>query len=180
MIGALSNETKCRVIVIHHLRKESKDGGALLQELIRGSSAIFEALDCCLLLKKRDNEDVTVHQVKARSHGESAEPFSATISDVEGPDGQRKWGLRVAVAGIERVEEQRRTAMAALEAKEARSLEARIRASLLERPDSTLEEIAHRVHARERAIRGALLDMPVERGQRASGGGRPMVTYRMS
>jgi hypothetical protein len=183
MLGSLSKETSCRAIGIHHLRKESKEAGPMQQELLRGSSAIFEALDACLILKKRDGEDVTLSQAKARSRGECIDPFSILITDVPGPSGHRKWGLRVSVAGLEHVEEQRRATAEAASAKETRSLETRIRSALSARPDQTADEIAHRIRARKQAVIGALLDMAVTTSTRESDpecGGRPRRIYRLT
>jgi hypothetical protein len=181
MLGALSNETGCRVFPIHHLRKSQPDSEGMMQEMLRGSSAIFEALDCCLMLRKQDQEAVVVHQTKARSHGEDAPPFSIRITDVPGPNGQRKWGLRVSVAGIELVHQQREEAKRQRELAAERATIARIEASLREHPGQTADELAMRTKLRKQAVIRVLLDFAgiiVE--SRASDGGRPAKTYRLT
>jgi len=108
MLGGLSEETECRVLVIHHARKasdEKPNGGA---QSIRGSGAIFDAVDGAYIFSAAKGEPVSVEHVKARTHGELVDAFALVISDV--PDewgGDLKAGLRVQVHGGELVRDRR-------------------------------------------------------------------------
>jgi RecA-family ATPase len=101
MLGGLSEQTGCRALVIHHARKQGKDdpGG---RYAIRGSSAIFDAVDSAYLFGAEKGEPIHVEQVKARSHGEPADDFALVISDVDA-HGDPKAGLRVQLHGAELV-----------------------------------------------------------------------------
>jgi hypothetical protein len=105
MLGRLSEQTGCRVLVIHHARKQGPDdpGG---RYAIRGSSAIFDGVDSAYLFTAAKGEPVQVEHIKARSHGEPVEDFALAISDVEA-DGNLKAGVRVDVRGAELVAERR-------------------------------------------------------------------------
>jgi|GEM_PF-1476905 len=105
MLGGLSERTGCRPFVIHHARKPS-DGDSGARYAIRGSSAIYDACDSVYVFSAAKGEPVAVENVKARSHGEPAEPVSLVIEDVD-IDGDPKAGLRVLVHGIELVAERR-------------------------------------------------------------------------
>jgi hypothetical protein len=101
MLGFLSNETGCRVIVIHHSRKPTKDeaGG---RYAIRGSSAIFDACDATYTFSAEKGEAVKVENSKARSHGELVEDFALVIADTDD-----RAGLSVRLHGAELVTQQR-------------------------------------------------------------------------
>jgi hypothetical protein len=118
MLGAVSEATGCRALVIHHARKQGPDdpGG---RYAIRGSSAIFDSVDAAYLFSAGKGEPVHVEQVKARSHGEPVEDFALVISDVD-RDGDPRAGLSVEVRGAELVAERRAAAANALRAERAR------------------------------------------------------------
>jgi hypothetical protein len=105
MLGALSEATGCRALVIHHARKQGQDdpGG---RYAIRGSSAIFDGVDSAYLFSAEKDEPVSVENIKARSHGELVEDLALVVSDVES-EGEPRAGLRIQVHGAELVKERR-------------------------------------------------------------------------
>jgi len=105
MLGKVSEQTGCRPIIVHHARKPNEDtpGG---RYSIRGSSAIFDALDSAFVFAAAKGEPVKVSCEKARSHGDLAEDFALVIADVE-IDGDPRGGLRVDLRGAELITEQR-------------------------------------------------------------------------
>jgi hypothetical protein len=118
MLGRLSEQTGCRVLVIHHARKQGPDdpGG---RYAIRGSSAIFDGVDSAYLFTADKGEPVHVEHVKARTHGEPVDAFALVISDVEAA-GDAKAGVRVQVHGAELVAEQRDAAASRVRAEKVR------------------------------------------------------------
>jgi 5S rRNA maturation endonuclease (ribonuclease M5) len=94
-LKALANRSGCVILVIHHNRKSSKpgrDGSAEDErELIRGSSAIFNALDWCLGLTRKNAEksagEFLCAVLKARN-GKAVSPFTVRVEDV-GPNACR-------------------------------------------------------------------------------------------
>lgn len=131
MLGELSEETKCRALVVHHANKPANDDGRERDARfsLRGSGGIFDAFDSVYLLSGSKGEAVKVEQTKARSHGEPVDDLALVIEDVErGED--RRWGLSVRVAGVELIAEQReQKAEAAAAVTIARNVE-RIRKAL--------------------------------------------------
>jgi hypothetical protein len=106
MLGRLSEDTACRALVIHHARKPSAEEPAGGRHSIRGSSAIFDAVDSAYIFSAESGEPVQVDHVKARSHGEPVPKFALVIADVE-IDGDPRAGLRVQVHGAELVAQRR-------------------------------------------------------------------------
>jgi len=106
MLGSISEDTKCRALVIHHARKPSSDsiGGAVYT--IRGSSAIFDACDSVYVFSAEKGEPISVEHVKARSHGEPVPDWALVISDVE-IGTETRAGLSVTVSGVELVTQRR-------------------------------------------------------------------------
>ncbi len=111
LLGGLSEQTGCRALVVHHARKAGEDdpGG---RYAIRGSSAIFDAVDSAYVFTAERGEPVKVEHVKARSHGEPVEDFAIVIGDVE-VDGDARAGLAARVHGAELVEQRREQRLAA-------------------------------------------------------------------
>lgn len=140
MLGKLSGETGCRAIVIHHARKPQADSPAGGQYAIRGSGAIFDALDGAYIFSALKGEPVSVEHVKAREHGELVEGFALVISDVEA-DGDPRAGLRVQVHGAELVREHRATKADAARDAQARRDAADVRKTLAARPGLTRTEV---------------------------------------
>ena len=59
MLGALSEETGCRAVVIHHARKPGAgESGATDRYGIRGSSAIYDGCDAVLVFSAAKGEPV--------------------------------------------------------------------------------------------------------------------------
>lgn len=80
--------TGCVIVLLHHSRKGTPgEGTGDQREMVRGSSAIFNAVDVCLQLA-RSKEDVFIcHQTKARG-GKTGEPFVVRVEDT-GPKASR-------------------------------------------------------------------------------------------
>lgn len=110
MLGELSECTKCRALVIHHARKPNDDAPSGRFN-IRGSSAIFDALDCAYVFAANKGEPIRVMHEKARSNGETVEDFALVVSDVPQPN-EPRWGLRVELRGAELLEERKQLAEA--------------------------------------------------------------------
>lgn len=106
MLGELSSDTGCRPFCIHHSTKPSMDGGREARYSIRGSGAIYDALDSAYIFSGEKGESVKVEHVKARSHGEPTDDFALDFADVE-DSGDAKAGVTCTVYGVERIAEQR-------------------------------------------------------------------------
>ncbi len=95
-LGACSESiagTKCAMVVVAHEKKKGANGDVDPRERVRGSSAIFGAVDVVLSCQRSaPREPVEVVQTKARN-GREAEPFAVSMLDA--PDG----GVTFAVAG---------------------------------------------------------------------------------
>jgi len=105
MLGALSEATGCRALVIHHARKPNGDapGG---RYSIRGSSAIYDGSDSVYVFSAERGEPIRVEHAKARSHGEPVEDFALVVTDAE-IDGDPRAGVRVDLRGAELVAQRR-------------------------------------------------------------------------
>lgn len=86
-LKAIASKTGCVIILIHHSRKTTGDGKTDEREMVRGSSAIFNAVDVVLGLTRGEEGLFVVRQSKARG-GKSVEPFTVRVDDV-GPDACR-------------------------------------------------------------------------------------------
>lgn len=93
-LARISEKTGATFVVIHHARKPSKDapGGAAMA--IRGSSAIFGAVDSAYVFSGEKGEPVQVEHVRSPTDGITVPSFALAIEDVE-IDGDRRAGLRV-------------------------------------------------------------------------------------
>jgi hypothetical protein len=135
MLGELSEETKCRPLVIHHANKVGDERPGFepdARQALRGSGGIFDAGDSIYLLSGKKNEAIKAEQIKARSHGEPCPDFALVIEDVERAEGTHgaadpKWGLAVGVHGAELIEEQREIAAEAKAAAKLAKNAAKIR-----------------------------------------------------
>jgi hypothetical protein len=139
MLGALSEATGARALVIHHARKQGQDdpGG---RYAIRGSSAIFDGVDAAYLFSAEKDEPVSVENIKARSHGELVEVLALVVSDVD-VDGEPRAGLRVQVHGVELVEERREARQdAAVRAQAARDA-SKVREAVARTPGVNTREL---------------------------------------
>lgn len=84
-LRAVAEKTRCAFIVLVHAKKSS---GSVTQiderELLRGSSAVFDAADVVFVSTyKKDEERFDVVQAKAR-HGRKVDPFSVRLIDERG------------------------------------------------------------------------------------------------
>jgi hypothetical protein len=132
MLGSLSNETGCRVVVIHHARKPTEDGAGG-RYAIRGSGAIYDGVDGAYIFGANKGEPVSVEHVKARSHGELVDDFALVISDVE-LDGNPKAGLSVSVRGGELITELRANRAKAARTEQVRRDAKAVREAVAARP----------------------------------------------
>lgn len=81
-LKAIATASGCIVIVLHHAKKSPTNGAAVdQQELVRGSSAIFNAVDVVLQLSRAEDGAFKVTQTKARS-GKAVEPFMVRVDDL--------------------------------------------------------------------------------------------------
>ncbi len=103
MLGRVSAATGCAIFVVHHARKRKEGDPSGGKYVLRGSSALFDGCDSVLVFAAEKGEPTYVGQEKARSHGECAEDFCLSISDVGGRDGLtvRALGKEALLAGRE-------------------------------------------------------------------------------
>ena len=81
-LKALASVSKCCIILIHHSRKSAGDAKNYDdREMVRGSSAIFNAADVVLNLIRAEEGLFTVRQSKARG-GKCVAPFTVRVDDV--------------------------------------------------------------------------------------------------
>jgi hypothetical protein len=108
LLGSISEETKCRPLVIHHANKASLDGSVERdpRAALAGSQAIFAACDSIYLLTNAKGEPVKVTHIKSRSHGDPVDDWALSITDQPSLD-DSKWGLAVRVVGVEAIAEAR-------------------------------------------------------------------------
>ena len=102
MLGRVSERTGCAVIVIHHARKSSPNNSSDPRQIIRGSSAIFDACQSVVVLDAPKGEPVRISHAKARLRGTPHEEFALSIQDVASDQDPRA-GLRLTVDDIERI-----------------------------------------------------------------------------
>jgi hypothetical protein len=106
MLGRVSETTGCAQFVSHHARKVQKGDPTTGKYMFRGSSGLFDALECGFAHSAEKDEPIYMEQVKARSHGQLVEDFSLRIVDVP-KDGDPRRGLKVEVMGKEAVSDAR-------------------------------------------------------------------------
>jgi hypothetical protein len=182
MLARLSEETGCRVIIIHHARKVAALIGAEEADpryIVRGSSAIFDAVDDARVFGAARGEPISIVHIKARTHGDLTEDGALSIEDVT-VSGVERAGLRVGCVGAEAIQdarEARRTAKQQAQAeRDATRLVDALRAAH-GRELGTRELRAAAGLSGERMARAtAALDGRIERRQ--AGPGRP-VAYRL-
>lgn len=114
LLGKVGRKTGAQTQAIHHANKPTKERSAAKYS-IRGSSAIFAALDCAYVLSGDKGEPATVSQEKARTYGQLVEDVTLSVSDeVEPTNGTHapdpRWGLSVKVHGPELAIERKRLA----------------------------------------------------------------------
>lgn len=85
-IRVVAERTGCAFVVITHAKKTSGSATKLdSREVLRGSSAIFDAADTVLAVTYEKDKPLRVDQVKAR-HGQAVEPFGVRLEG-KFPDG---------------------------------------------------------------------------------------------
>jgi hypothetical protein len=80
-LKALTEETGCVIVVIHHSKKGGGSEKVDAREMVRGTSAIFNAADVVLGLTRSEDGVFAVRQSKARG-GKAVEAFSVRVEDV--------------------------------------------------------------------------------------------------
>jgi hypothetical protein len=183
LLTALSEETRCRPILIHHFNKDSPT----TVDRLRGSSAIRQAVDCLWTLRAekessgKDPEILARNERPSRDVGDRSAPFGFTISDVA-KDGDPKWGLSVALCAAQAISSRR----AKEEAAQAESLERASVTRLLEmlaaHPSETVYELSLRLKQRKDVTARAILEAgpAVIVEARQQGRGRPQTVYRLA
>jgi hypothetical protein len=81
-LKSIASRTSCLIVVLHHSRKANAAGGDVdPREMVRGSSAIFNAVDVCLYLRRHGESDgFLCVQTKARG-GKKVDPFVLRVDD---------------------------------------------------------------------------------------------------
>ena len=81
-LKAIASDSGCVIVVLHHSRKGNGEDGDE-REMVRGSSAIFNACDVVLQLRRfNDSGAFVLKQTKARG-GKSIEPLVVRVEDTE-------------------------------------------------------------------------------------------------
>ena len=83
-LKSIAARTGCVIIVLHHARKSAPaaNGEPDPREMVRGSSAIFNAVDVVLYLTRDGDDRFRVSQSKARG-GKKIDPFTVRVDDVD-------------------------------------------------------------------------------------------------
>lgn len=159
-LARVSERTGASFLVLHHAGKP-KDGHSDARTVLRGSSAIFDACGCILVVTAGATKDAPrkVAQVKqpAEAEGAAIEDFALVVEDAPGP-GNPTAGVKVVYQGIETKDpEAKRTDQRAHDFD-------RLLAAIKEKPGaSQMRIIEHAGMNRDRALR--LLALLVEDGR---------------
>jgi len=94
LVGQECKRVDAAGIVIHHARKPSVEGKGGRYSL-RGSGAIFDACDGVFIFSGEKGEPTTVEHEKDRLVGTELPKFGLDTADVQGEDGDPRWGLRL-------------------------------------------------------------------------------------
>lgn len=179
MLGHISALTGCRAVVVHHARKptEGAQGGA--KASLRGSGAIFDALDCCYIFSGDKGEPTRCCHEKARSSGELIDDWALIIRDVE-RDGDPKAGLEVAMRGVELIEEKKEAAAEERKRLSVAGHIAAVRRELAKRPGITATELRDLSGLSGTNFRRAILELgsAVQKDEHNEGR-RRWTTYRL-
>lgn len=97
MLGRVSANTGCTIIVIAHSKKLQAGADDDVRSSLRGSGALYDAAQGVWMLDGMRGKPTRAHHTKERLEGELKETFGLVISDVPDPclDGGLKWGLSV-------------------------------------------------------------------------------------
>lgn len=120
MLQRVSERTSCCILVVHHARKTSENTDS--RQLLRGSSALYDALQCCWVVQKANPTDTAalLDNTKARVTGRTFDQMALSVEDV--PDDENddhRWGLRMRCEPAEAYRQE-------VAAKEADAVEQRI------------------------------------------------------
>lgn len=140
MLGELSDRTGCRAIVIHHARKPKEDQPGRRYSL-RGSSAIFDALDCLYIFTGEKGEPVQGSQEKCRTIGQEIEDFALTIEDMRS-EKELDAGVIVNQKPVQFLTEKRELKKKKQEDDRVRRDADTVRQKLIERPGLGTKELA--------------------------------------
>ena len=97
MLSRVSERTGCTCVVLHHARKPPtqsgpQQGGARMA--LRGSSALYGALDNCWIVSGEKHKPIMLTHEKSAQDGQARPDFGLTVRDVE-LAGDPRWGLRL-------------------------------------------------------------------------------------
>lgn len=154
MLGQVSSRTDCIIIVIHHAKKpQQNDGGGGARMSIRGSGALFDACGSVLVMSGEKGEPARIQHEKARNSGVLADDVYLAPEDLDGPNGEARWGLRLSVTSSP---EENATG-------EARALELRVLEVVRREPGQTTNSLLDAVGCkRQRGL--AAVDALLKRG----------------
>jgi len=95
MLGEVSEQTGCAVLVIHHARKPTRDSVGGARTSLRGTGAFFDSAGGVWVLsrKHKDGPARLTHE-KDRFRGVLSDDLGIIIDDVSA-DGDDRWGLSV-------------------------------------------------------------------------------------
>lgn len=175
MLGAASNVTGCRPVVIHHARKPSKEEGHGGKYTVRGSSAIFDACDSVVVFTADRDEPTLVECQKARSHGELPGSFGLVIEDVG------ITGVKVDTCAVEAIKDAREARQRRRKESQALKDVERVRDALKHHPDGVnkreLGRVAKLPNGRVTAAVDLLGDTVAKEPTSITGGGKEVI-YR--
>jgi hypothetical protein len=164
-----SEKTGCAVVVIHHARKPGKDDPESAKFSVRGSSALFDAAGSVFLFSGSKGEPTRVQHEKEPLTGRPLEEFHLDTADVDGPDGQPRWGVRVVHLDPDQVRKPGRRAGSAMD--RIAVAEKRIIEALRVKPGSSKRLLRALVEGRAGTI-DAALDQLVSAGRVRDDGGK--------
>lgn len=96
MLTRVSLRTGCVMFVVHHARKFGRSKSTTLQDVIRGSSALFDACGSVLVFERGQSDDsLRVSHLKARVSGRVQAPFELRFEDYPKEPNTALQGLRV-------------------------------------------------------------------------------------
>lgn len=160
MLGALSEETGCRAIVIHHARKPNEHDAGGSKFSIRGSSGFYDGCDAIYVFAAQKGEPIKIACEKAREHGEPVDEIAVEIHDVAGEFGPKS-GLAIKLYGVERIAHLRAERVAAANDAAMRAVlpkvvEAVTKAHSLGASLASIDAIRSAVHAGKPAVQAAV------------------------
>jgi hypothetical protein len=169
LLGRVSQRTGATVLVLHHARKASRDAAGGAQQAVRGSGALYDALQSCVVFTAGKGEPPVLHHEKARVTGQLAEDIALQIRDVAWQNDPR-WGLTVEIADLEDI------ALQAVRDKEVET-EAAVLAFVDRKPGCSKNRVRGGVNGRNDKIDGAIEDMIQNGRLRNSGTASKMELY---